>query len=201
MSQAERITDPNHLRDYCGENGLLSLSDDASKLSSELASKLQQVELVILQPLANTDMVDNCRDPESRVIRRPNGSLCGASNCEYLNLQPLSKSWRNELMKVPPISKLIFDVTLPKKGEKNNGSATKVYWDTAMPQEDCFGIHTRDVMTLVITIATETRMRTNGGVLFEVIYDDTEGISLKGMARLKKQLLALSNNNIREDSE
>lgn len=189
MLQVERITEPNHLRNYCGENGLSSLS------------KLQQVELAILQPLANADLFDNCRDPESRTMRNRNGSLGGASNCKYLNIQPLSKSWRDELLKVPPVSRLIFDLTLPKRGENNNGSAIKVYWDTAMPEEDCFGIHIRDVMTLVVTIATESRMRTNGAVSFEVIYDDTEGISLKATALLKKQLLALSNINKREDSK
>ncbi|EEA21204.1 conserved hypothetical protein [Talaromyces marneffei ATCC 18224] len=196
MSQAVNITEPNLLQGFCGTKELSSLDNNSFKLSPESASQLHQVKLVLLQPLANADMLKDCRDPNSRIVCRPNDSRCLTSNREYLNLQPLSKSWRQELIKITPIPELIFDLTLPNEGKENNHTFTKVYWDTAMPQEDSIGIHTRDVMTLVITIATEIRMRTNGDVSFEVIYDDTEGVSLKGMSLLKKQLLALSNNKL-----
>ena len=187
MSQEVNITEPNLLQGFCGTKGLSSLDNNSFKLSPESASQPQQMKLVLLQPLANADILKDCRDPNFR---------CLTSNREYLNLQPLSRRWRQELIKITPIPTLIFDLTLPNEGEENNHTFTKVYWDTAMPQEDSIGIHTRDVMTLVITIATEMRMRTNGDVLFEVIYNDTEGVSLKGMSLLKKQLLALSNNKL-----
>lgn len=96
------------------------------------------------------------------------------------------------MTKVPPISQLTFDLSLPKEDEKNKGSFQKIYWDTAMPEEVSLGVHARDVMTLAITIATVMRMRADGDVRFEVTYDETEGVSLKGMTLLKKQLLALA---------
>jgi len=98
-------------------------------------------------------------------------------------------------MKAPPIPYLTFDLALPKEDEKHKGLSQfqKVYWDTAMPnQEVSLGVHARDIMTLVITIATETRMRVDGNIRFEVTYDELEGVSLKAMTLLKKQLLALA---------
>ena len=192
MVDAEPITDPSHLQESHITIVLSNLSIETSKLSSESASWTQQTKLVLLQPLANADTLEVCREPDSRLVHKPNGSVCGTSNHEYLDIRPLSKAWRQALTKVPPISQLTFDLALPKEDEKSKGSFQNVYWDTAMPQEVSLGVHARDVMTLVITIATEIRMRADGDVRFEVAYDDTEGVSLKAMTLLKKQLFALS---------
>jgi hypothetical protein len=45
--------------------------------------------------------------------------------------------------------------------------------------------------TLAVTIATGTQMRADGVLKFGVTYDETEGVSLKGMKLLEKQLLTL----------
>ncbi|KMK62227.1 hypothetical protein Y699_04610 [Aspergillus fumigatus Z5] len=62
-------------------------------------------------------------------------------------------------MKVPPFSHLRFDLTLPKATEGRNHSFQKVYWDIGNPQGDTLSVEARVVMNLVVTIATETRMR------------------------------------------
>jgi hypothetical protein len=46
-------------------------------------------------------------------------------------------------------------------------------------------------MTLAVTLATGTRMRADGNLRFGVTYSETEGVSLKAMRLLEKQLLAL----------
>ncbi|KAH8696167.1 hypothetical protein BGW36DRAFT_380378 [Talaromyces proteolyticus] len=195
MTEATRITHPDQLRELY-RTRLSHFNNDASEPSSELVSQTQQVKLVLLQPLANVDILEACRDLGSRQIRNSNGLLCPISNHEYLDIQSLSKAWRQAFTKIPPIPRLIFDLVLPKEDEKSKGLFQRIYWDTAMPQEDSIGVRARNVMSLAITIATEMRMRSNVDVSFEVIYDEMEGVSLKGMALLKKQLLALSKTKI-----
>jgi hypothetical protein len=46
----------------------------------------------------------------------------------------------------------------------------------------------RDVMTTVVTISTETRMRADGVLKFEVVYDQREGVTPKAIKMLEKQL-------------
>ena len=46
-------------------------------------------------------------------------------------------------------------------------------------------------MTMVITIATETRMRVGGDLRFLITHDQTDGVYIRGMNLLEKQLLAL----------
>lgn len=192
MVEAERIADPSLLQQSDIVIRLSSLSLGTSEPSSESSSQTQHVKLVLLQPLANADMLEACRDPDSRLVCKPNGFVCGVANHEYLDIQPLSKAWRQALTKVPPISQLTFDLALPKKDETSKGSFQRVYWGTAMPQEESLGVHARDVRILAITIATVMRMRADGDVRFEVTYDETEGVLPGEMAYLKKQLLALA---------
>jgi hypothetical protein len=187
MVEAQRITEPSLLSNIT--IGLSNLSIDTSKLLPDSGSQTPPTTLVLLQPLANADMLASCRDPDSRLVRKPNGSVCGASNHEYLNIQPLSLAWRQAVIKAPPISQLTFDLTLPK--HEGDEIFEKVYWDTGMPREGGLAVRTQDVMTLAITIATGTRMRADGVLKFGVAYDETEGVSIKAMKLLEKQLLAL----------
>jgi hypothetical protein len=60
-----------------------------------------------------------------------------------------------------------------------------------MPREGSLAVRTQGVMTLAVTIATGTQMRADGVLKFGVTYDETEGLSLKAMKLLEKQLLAL----------
>ena len=192
MVEVERIADPSLLQDSNIIIGLSNLSNETSKPSSESISQAQQVNLVLLQPLANPDMLEACRSPGSRLVHKPSGFVRGPSKHEYLNIQPLSMAWRQALMKVSPISYLTFDLALPKEDEKSKGKFQKLYWDTAMPEEASLGIHTRDIVNLIITIATATRMRAGGDIRFDIVYDETETVSLRAMTGLKKQLLALA---------
>jgi hypothetical protein len=180
MVEAEPITDPSLLQELNIELLLSSLSIETSEPQSESVSQTRQARLALLQPLANADVLDACRDPASR----------------YLNIQPLSKAWRQALAKVPPFPQLTFDLTLPKEDNRSNGSFQKVHWDISMPKEAGLGIVARDVMTLVTTIATGTRMRVDGDVRFEVTYEETDGVSLRAMTRLKQQLLVLAGTKV-----
>jgi hypothetical protein len=188
MVEAQCITEPRLLSDIT--IGLSSLSIKTSE-PSQSRSQTQHVKLVLLQPLANADTLAACRDPDSRLVRKPDGVVCSTSNHEYLNIRSLSVAWRQAVMKVAPISQITFDLTLPKRDE-NTSAFQKVYWDTAMPQEGGLAVRTRDIMTLAATIATGMRMRANGDLRFGVTYDKTEGILLKAITGLEKQLLALA---------
>jgi hypothetical protein len=133
MVETQRITEPSLLSDITTR--LSSLSIETSK-PSHSGSQIQQAKLVLLQPLANADMLAACRNPDSRLIRKPNGFVCGTSNYEYLDIRPLSVAWRQAVTKVPPISQVTFDLTLPKpEGDEKStsGAFQKVFWDTAMP--------------------------------------------------------------------
>ncbi|PKX97903.1 uncharacterized protein P174DRAFT_436349 [Aspergillus novofumigatus IBT 16806] len=191
MTQLELVTDPDDLNEFHITAGLSSLNTGGSRAPPDPALRTRKVKLVLLQPLAKPDMLAACRNPVSRVTRRSTGSVDGASTCEFLDIRPLSKAWRQATMKVPPFSHLIFDLTLPKANEGRNDSFRKVYWDIGIPQGDTLSVEVRDVMNLVVTIATETRIRTKGSVYFEIVYDEAEGVAPRVLTRLDKQLLAL----------
>ena len=71
------------------------------------------------------------------------------------------------------------------------GGFQKLYWDTAVPREGGLAVHTRDVITLIVTIATGIRMRVDGEVRFGLVFDGREGVIGHAMKLLKKQLGAL----------
>jgi hypothetical protein len=184
MSETERIIEPDLLDEFIITAGLSSLSTETSQPPPDSVPQAQKARLVLLQPLANAEMLESCR------THKPDNS-----NNELLNIQPLSSAWRRAIMNVPPFSQLIFDLTLPKDTEEWKDSFQKVHWDTFIPQENSLGVRVRDVKTLIITIATEMKIRANGDVWFDVVYDEVEGakgIAPRAMAILKKHLLALS---------
>ncbi|KAF4211778.1 hypothetical protein CNMCM8980_008686 [Aspergillus fumigatiaffinis] len=191
MTELDLVTDPDDLNEFHITAGLSSLNTGGSAASPDPAPRTRTVKLVLLQPLANPDMLAACRNPDSRVTRRSTGNSGDTSTSEFLDIRPLSKAWRQATMNVPPFSHLIFDLTLPKANEARNDSFRKVYWDIGMPQGDTLSVETRDVMNLVVTIATETRIRAKGNVCFEIVYDEDEGAAPRVLTRLDKQLLAL----------
>ena len=99
-------------------------------------------------------------------------------------------------MKIPPFSHLIFDLTLPPNAPNDNNTEPPsrwIYWDISMPQESSLGIHDKEVMNIVKTIALTTRIRTkSGNVSFDVVYDPTDGAPVKTMKALQQQLGELS---------
>ncbi|KAF4164368.1 hypothetical protein CNMCM6936_009304 [Aspergillus lentulus] len=191
MTELELVTDPDDLNEFHITAGLSSLNTGGPGASPDPVPRTRKVKLVLLQPLANPDMLAACRNPDSRVTRRSTGLSGDTSTCEFLDIRPLSKAWRQATMKVPPFSHLIFDLTLPKANEGRNVSFRKVYWDIGMPQGDTLTVEARDAMNLVVTIATETRIRAKGNVCFEIVYDEAEGVAPRVLTRLDKQLLAL----------
>ncbi|GIJ83143.1 hypothetical protein Asppvi_001662 [Aspergillus pseudoviridinutans] len=146
MSEVATITDPDHPNKFHIAAGLSSLSTGGLGASPEPTSQTQKVKLVLLQPLANPDMLATCRNAGSRVTRRATGLSRGSSTREFSGYRPLS---------------------------------------------DTLCVQAGDVMNLVVTIATETRIRAMGNVCFEVVYDEAEGVAPRVLTRLGKQLLAL----------
>jgi hypothetical protein len=201
MPEVETITDPDHLHEIHITAGLSSLSTGGSGAPPEPAPQTQKLKLVLLQPLANPDTLAACRNPDSRVTRISTSLSGGSSTREFLDIRPLSKAWRKATMKVPPFSHLIFDLTLPKANKGRNDSFQKLYWDVGMPQGDTLSVQARDVMNMVVTIATETRIRAKGNVCFEVVYDEAEGVAPRTFTVLDKQLLALQRFPGKKDGE
>lgn len=192
--EAQRISAPSSPSDIT--IGLSSLAIEPPKL--EVSTSGPQTMLAILQPLANAAMLAACRNPNSRFLRMGDGTICGPSNYEYLNIRPLSAAWRLAMNQaasnLTPISDVMFDVTLPKGGESNGSGFQKVYWETtSIPPEGGIAVYTQDVMTLVITLATAVRMRSSGEVRLGLTYDLAEGVAPSSMAALKKQLHRLAN--------
>jgi hypothetical protein len=188
MAESHRILEPSLLSDL---ETVPASCDIESNQQVTSGSRARQVTLVLLQPLANDNVLAACRDPPSRSIHKEDGSVCGMSNHEYLDLRPLGIIWRRAVAGVAPISRLTFELTLPQNVE-NTDSFTKVYWDTALPRQGGLVVLAQRIMTLVITLATATRIRAKGDVQFEVLYDRAEGISLKAMSGLEEQLQAIA---------
>ena len=182
MAGLNRITDPSLLSEIP--------SVGTSKLP-DLASPTYKATLVLLQPLADANTLATCRKTDSRLHQELNRAVRGTSNPEHLDIRALSKAWRQAVAKVEPISDLTFDLTLPK-GDESTGTFQKVYWEVATPNRWCLAVLTRDVMNIVITIATEMRMRVGGELRLGLIYDETERGTNKKMKILEKQLLALA---------
>jgi hypothetical protein len=119
------------------------------------------------------------------------------SKYEFLNIQTLSLAWRQAITKIPPISHIIFDLSLPKPPPPSSPSSgeeaefQKIYSDAALPAGGGPTVLFRDVMMMVVTIATGTRMRAEGKVRFEVVFDENEGVIPAGVKLLEKQLSAL----------
>ncbi|KAE9375059.1 hypothetical protein N431DRAFT_438382 [Stipitochalara longipes BDJ] len=163
MDEPLRITNPALLTDITTGVSSLNISSDTQP---------PPTTLVLLQPLGNPSRYGTWL-PSSIFSR-------------HLSLQSLSLRWRQAVTRVAPISHLIFDLSLPRP--ESHEEFQKVYWDTSVPEEGGIAVRTRDVMTLVITIATETRMRVKGAVRFEVRYGEGEGVSERAMGLLQKQL-------------
>jgi hypothetical protein len=178
MAEAQRITDP----------GLLS--DTTVGLSGHNVEVPRRVTLVLLQPLAKPEVLAACRHPKSSLIHNTDDAVFGAWDYEYLDIRPLSVLWRQAVREAAPISDVTFDLSMPK-GDKGTKLAEKVYWDISMPQGG-IGVISREVMSMVITLATGIRMRVGGDLRFGIIYDERDGMPSPKIARLESQLLALA---------
>jgi hypothetical protein len=192
--EAQRITDPSQIQESDLSTGLSNLTIETPVPGSPSQQHTRQARLGLLQPLATPVMLAASSNPASRVVRFPDGRAIDSVGHEYLDISALAK--------VPPISRLTFNLSLPKpesggegedEGEGEGEDAfQKIYWDTATPEHgQHLAVLACDVMNLVITMATTTRMWVQGDMRFEVVYDEDEGVSLSAMELLKKQLLTI----------
>lgn len=99
---------PHYLSEF-----VTGLSSPSIKAHADSAAPVQHIKLALLQPLANTEMFAACRNPSSRAIRLADGSVCGISNHEYLDIQPLNRAWRQAVKTMALPSEVTFDLTLP----------------------------------------------------------------------------------------
>lgn len=198
--EAQCITDPCQLLESGLAIGPSNLAVDTAERNSPSQPQTRQARLVLLQPLATCTMLAACRKPSSCMVPFPDGRPSDAIGDEYLDISPLSRAWRQALAKTLPVPRLTFNLSLPKPGTgdsegegESDDALQRVYWDTATPARGRhLAVAARDVMHLVTTIATTMRMRVQGDVRFEVVYDEDEGLSLRAMKLLKKQLLDIA---------
>ncbi|KAL2129898.1 hypothetical protein VTI74DRAFT_7157 [Chaetomium olivicolor] len=178
--QERYITDPAQLQEFLADNRY-----NSGETTQHAAPRLR---LALLQPLVDPAMFAACRNLASKTIRHSNGRLGDVISLEYLDISALDKAWRHALATLPPTSHITFDLSLPKPVDDSE-APKKIYWDTVTPPTgQHVAILARNVMRLVASIATATRMRVQGEVHFGLSYDEAEGVSTRGMDRLSKQL-------------
>ena len=172
--QERCITDPAQLH----ESDLAASPDNAGETTQQATPRLR---LVLLQPLADPAMFAVCRDP----------TVIGHETL-YLDISALDKAWRHALANVPPTPHITFDLSLPNPVDDSQ-APLKIYWDTATPPtKQHMAIVTRNVMRLVASLATVTRMRVQGEVHFGLVYDEVEGVSTRAMDLLSGQLKGIA---------
>ncbi|PWY70861.1 hypothetical protein BO94DRAFT_267215 [Aspergillus sclerotioniger CBS 115572] len=179
MSLDEYISDPRFLQEYC-------ISEDLSQLSMDPKSvpHSRQIRLGLFHPLGKPDIFKSCCRYEGRHPPYPGMVFTVRDRQEILNLQPLAKIWRQELCKVPPFSRVIFDLTLPP-----NCRDRGIEWYSFGRPKSWHGIDTTEAFNLVRTIALTTRMRVKGDVSFQIIHDQTD---LKAMKEIEQHVSALN---------
>ncbi|KAK5989006.1 hypothetical protein PT974_10504 [Cladobotryum mycophilum] len=164
------ITDPNELSTL-SIGQLISNSVTSQPLDLE-SMTIPNVKLVLLQPLANPDMLDACYNPFTQDVYAEDGTVIGTAEFEYLNLDPLSLAWRRAIAQVAPI---------PRESALEPGAA----------RQGGIAVVTQDVCTMVNLLALNMRMRTRRDFLFEIIYDLDEGVREQPMKLLESQLHGL----------
>ncbi|RAH47577.1 uncharacterized protein BO95DRAFT_326329, partial [Aspergillus brunneoviolaceus CBS 621.78] len=148
-----------------------------------------QATIALLQPLRNTDILESCR--RARAICGSNSApnSCRDAKHEFLNFDSPSKAWRQEMMKRPTYTRLVFDRTLPPRGIDKS---PELYWNHRMPEKVSLAIRDSDVITLARTIALTTVMRAKVEIVsFDALFDPKEGVSVRSVKVLKSQLVAL----------
>ncbi|RAK74296.1 uncharacterized protein BO72DRAFT_516825 [Aspergillus fijiensis CBS 313.89] len=106
MSLPQNAFDATVLHDFC----------HIEELPHIPTSNQCQATIALLQPLRNTDILESCR--RARAICGSNSApnSCRDAKHEFLNFDSPSKAWRQEMMKRPTYTRLVFDRTLPPRG-------------------------------------------------------------------------------------
>lgn len=187
------MASPQHTRYFAHPDQLASIDDtsnfDDGKGSTTPAGKPCQpisTTLALFQPLTHPEVLTQARTLHSRL------------GTGYLNLNSLSLSWRQALMRIPPLQHIIFDLTIPALPES---AGLKILWSTDTSEDEgVVRIEMTDVILMVNTIATTTRMRVDSegsgkNLKFEMVHDQSPDF----LRVLEKQLYNCS--TFRKDSE
>ncbi|PYI23528.1 hypothetical protein BO99DRAFT_439807 [Aspergillus violaceofuscus CBS 115571] len=152
------------------------------------------VKLALLKPLANSETLADCTNRKTDFCTDHSelGQMC-------LDIQPLGRAWRQELLKVPPMSALIFDLTIPSIKYNGKGKARAKNTDETEPQlawgdrdRPCLVVSMREVIHIVTTIATSMKIRGKNSTRFVLMYDPSQLIRLDEINELKEKLRVLS---------
>ncbi|KAI9151380.1 hypothetical protein HJFPF1_08582 [Paramyrothecium foliicola] len=172
----------------------LRLTDHAFVVTSYIeqsATGTAEAKLALLQPLADAKILDRCREQASREVRQqPGENKRRARDQQILNIQQLGKAWRQTLAQMPPFQHIVFDLTLPKQDQDANA---KVYWESGIPDgKEAVGLRRSEVASLIMTIATATKMRLRGNVSFEMVLGEEHQVFNGLLEHLPTRLDALS---------
>ncbi|PYH80489.1 hypothetical protein BO82DRAFT_355455 [Aspergillus uvarum CBS 121591] len=180
MSPADYSFDPSVLHDFYHAEELPPLGSESTSIPHQ-----RQATIALLQPFWNTNILESCRQS-----RATTNTGFRDARYEYLNLDPLSKAWRQQMMKLPLFARLVFDLTLPPR---DTCHSPEIYGDQKIPEKVCCVVETRDTMNLVRSIALTTVMRAKSKVVsFDVVFNQEDGLFVEGIKILKGQLVALS---------
>lgn len=120
------ITDPAQLQESVLAvklSDFQNLADNPRNSEETTQHAAPRLRLALCQPLVDPAMFAACRNP---------AQVSDTIGHEYLDVSALDKAWRHALAKVPPISHITFDLSLPKP-VGNSEAPQKIYWDTAAP--------------------------------------------------------------------
>lgn len=149
MAEPFTITDPAALSDLSFQVATLALNEAGSGSQPGL-----HIKLVLLQPLEKPEMLAQCRTYTTKLFPRLGLRPRNERNFygEPLDMQPLSSAWRQALRNTTAMTKVTFDLSLPKP-ERNSREFQKVFFDTNVPRSEGLVISTQQVMTMTLLLA------------------------------------------------
>ncbi|KAK4507387.1 hypothetical protein PRZ48_001122 [Zasmidium cellare] len=143
------------------------------RLATEDPSIDHNVTITIFAPLAHEHVLADCRNPDSRYAKTPEGQRCGMTDFEYLDISSLAQAWRDNWKTVPTfITKVTFDLTLP---EPDDG-VERVRWEHGYRSGLKIHPPERETVSLVNTMVLGMNMRSQGRVKMEAVGKDAQGL-------------------------
>lgn len=152
------------------------------------------VHIALLKPLFAPELLNRCRNPDSRWMHDGSGKRVGYGKHEYLNLDPLSETWHNawKLISGSLPRKVRFDISLPAGLE---GQDKYDAWNRFLVQDGIdIGIDESQVRRLIAVMATVARMRLGASsIRFELVHNAVSDQNvLRLVSKVRNYLDALS---------
>lgn len=146
------------------------------RLASEDPSIEHALNIILFAPLAHSEVLQQCRDYNSRYAKNSEGQRCGLTDYEYLNIDTLAKAWRDNWKTLPvtSISRVTFDLTLPEPDE----GVEQVRWEYGSRTRVKIHPPERETTSLVNTLLLEMHMRSRGRVKMDVV-SSGEGVQAR----------------------